>query len=410
MGQLVFKTKTTSGLTNTVHLKLNVEEKLFVASACEEIRFRCSMLGLAAANRRAFIRNSGLELFLDIIRLFQEEENVIAKVFPALFAVLREPGSVEYLLEIGGREVVNNAINFHIQNSSIKADGAKIMYTLLGKASVVAVRDIKRIQTSMLYKLPLSVAETMHVKDVKISEKVDNPVAFGAPEPEKEGEEDLEYGQKEGISRVVTSMKKYTNDQNVQVGGIEAMLVLAKHGVNPRIIVSAMGIEQLVSTMTLYSRNSRIQWRACLVITTFCDVSLPVCSEMGKRGIIPAVMSSYDSFPDNKDVRQMALWAMAALCKVEHCKQRLEEANLLILLYKLILIPIKSPGTIIDIVVPLIFLENYTHEQLEFAVNPPNKIVAVEQKATVKIKVGKPAFGTVDDFFTAGEPGLVDWD
>jgi hypothetical protein len=112
-------------------------------------------------------------------------------------------------------------------------------------------------------------------------------------------------------------------------------------------------------------------------------------------------------------VRQQALWAMAGLCKIPHCKARMEELQLKIILYKLILIPIKSPGTEIDVCVPLTFHRIYTHKELDEAANPPKKnlydLKADDKKKKTGGKQHKAAFGTVDDFFTQGEAGLVDW-
>ena len=36
-------------------------------------------------------------------------------------------------------------------------------------------------------------------------------------------------------------------------------------------------------------------------------------------------MNAYERFSDQKDVRQQALWAMAGLSKIDHCKERMEE-------------------------------------------------------------------------------------
>ena len=104
---------------------------------------------------------------------------------------------------------------------------------------------------------------------------------------------------------------------------------------------------------------------------------------------------------------------MAGLSKIDHCRERLEDQQLKILLYKLIVIPIKSPGTLIDVVVPLTFRQTYTNGQLDEAANPPKKnlydLKAEQKKMGAKKGKHKPAYGTVDDFFVGGEPGLVDW-
>jgi len=224
-------------------------------------------------------------------------------------------------------------------------------------------------------------------------------------------ESDLEKGQKAGLLRVVQNMKKFSHDLAVQEGGIETMMMLARKGLNKRHVVDAEGIEAMVSAMNGYPKSYRIQWRGCATITDLCE-SKPVCSEMGKRGAVTVIMNAYERFASNKDVRQQSLWGMAALSTIDHCKERMEELGLLLILYKLILIPIKSPGTEIDVVVPLTFHQIYTHEQLDLAANPPKKsmydLKADEKKVQSKFK-NKPAFGTVDDFFTAGDPGLVDW-
>jgi hypothetical protein len=104
---------------------------------------------------------------------------------------------------------------------------------------------------------------------------------------------------------------------------------------------------------------------------------------------------------------------MASMCKVLHCRERMEEMNLKLVLYKLIVIPIKSPGTEIDVCVPLAFHQVYTQAELDHAANPPKNSYNLEagaEKGETKSKSGyKPTHGTVDDFFTQGETGLVNW-
>jgi len=279
------------------------------------------------------------------------------------------------------------------------------MYALLGKGAYVAMKDVKRVGKAIQYSVPLPVAETINIDDNKKKKfMVDDT----------EDANNLEVGQKKGVLRVVASMKKFSHDLTVQEGGIETFLLLARKGVNPRMIVESEGIEALVASMTAYPKNYRIQWRGLATITDLCE-NLSICSELGKRGAVNVVMNAYERFSENKDIRQQAIWAMAGLAQIDHCLERMEEVNLKILLYKLIVIPIKSPGTEIDIVVPLKFRQIYSHTDLDLAANPPKKdLYAEKAEALAKANANKrgktkPTHGTVDDFFTEGEKGLVDW-
>mmetsp|Transcript_2236 Transcript_2236/g.4583 ORF Transcript_2236/g.4583 Transcript_2236/m.4583 type:complete len:409 (+) Transcript_2236:165-1391(+) len=408
MGNVGMKMKSTQALTEQMHLKCNEDEKYWMADALDELKGRVTTMGFKAKNRRDIIRASGLELFLEVIRLWEEDEIIIKAAFRALLNVVPEPGACEHLLEMGGRELIDKAMNNHIEEPQIKADGTKIMYALLGQGATVAIRDLKRVERAIQYKVPLAVAESIKIDDGAKKKKF----KVAAPEEEGETDEDMKKGQKIGIVRVVMNMKKFSHDQQVQILGVETMMTMARKGLNPRDIVSAEGIEALVSAMGGYPKSYQIQWRGCATITDFSQ-SIAVCSELGKRGAVTAVMNAYERFADNKDVRQQALWAMAGLCKVSHCRERLEEQQLKILLYKLILIPIKSPGTVVDVVVPLIFHQIYTHKDLDEAANPPKKnlydLKAEQKQLDAKKRKAKPAFGTVDDFFVGGEPGLVDW-
>ncbi|GMI02676.1 hypothetical protein TrLO_g11503 [Triparma laevis f. longispina] len=405
MGNLGLKLKGTRALTDQMQLKCNEDEKYWMADACEEIGKRCKSMAFGHLHRTACIKASGLELFLEIISLWEKDEIMIRPAFRALLQIVPEEGACEHLLEMGGRDVIDRAMNNHKEDPQIKGDGTKIMYALLGKGALVAMRDVTRVNKAIEYSVPLSVAETIQIDNGKRKQKRFN-------QAEEDLDHDLEKGQKAGILRVVTSMKKFSHDTSVQVGGIETMMVLARKGLNPRDIVAAGGVEALVAAMTSYPKSYQIQWRGCATITDFCD-SLAICSELGKRGAVAVVMNAYERFTDQKDVRQQALWAMAGLSKIDHCKERMEELQLKILLYKLILIPIKSPGTVIDVVVPLRFHQIYTHEDLDLAANPPKKSMydlKAEKKAALDKKgKSKPAFGTVDDFFMGGEVGLVDW-
>lgn len=407
MGNLGMKMKGTQALTEQMHLKCSEDDKWWMADACDELNKRVTTLGFATRNRRAIIRASGLELFLEIIQIWEEDEILIKPAFRALLHVVPEPGACEHLLEMGGREVIDKAMSFHIEDPQIKGDGTKIMYALLGKGATVAIKDVKRVGKAIKYRVPLAVAESITIDDGKTKKK-----RFKAEEDEGDSEEDIKRGQKAGVTRVVNSMKKFSHDLQVQVGGIETMMVMARKGMNPRDIVAAEGIEALIAAMAAYPKSYQIQWRACATITEFSR-ALPVCSELGKRGAVTAVMNAYERFADNRDVRQQALWAMAGLSKIDHCRERLEDQQLKILLYKLIVIPIKSPGTLIDVVVPLTFRQTYTNDQLDEAANPPKKnlydLKAEQKKMGAKKGKHKPAYGTVDDFFVGGEPGLVDW-
>jgi len=396
--------KGTKALTEQMHLKCNEDEKYWMADACEELGRRFKGMGIGDLHRRSCIKASGLELFLEIIALWEKDEIMIKPALRALLHLIPAEGACEHLLEMGGRDVIDRAMNAHKEEPNIKGDGTKIMYALLGKGAFVAMKDVKRVGKAIEYGVPLSVAETIQVDNGKKKKKF--------VEVDEELDHDQVRGQKVGVLKVVTSMKKFSHDLKVQIGGIETMMLLARKGLNPRDVVAVDGIEALVAAMTAYPKSYQVQWRGCATITDFCD-NMAVCSELGKRGAVTVVMNAYERFADQKDVRQQALWAMAGLSKIDHCKERMEELQLKILLYKLILIPIKSPGTMIDVVVPLRFHQIYTHEDLELAANPPKKnmydIKAAEKKALDKKGKQKPAFGTVDDFFVGGEPGLVDW-
>ena len=111
---------------------------------------------------------------------------------------------------------------------------------------------------------------------------------------DEELETNLEKGQLAGIRRVVSNMKKFSHDVTVQEGGIEAMMALARHGLAPRQIVSAEGIESLTNAMNGYPKSHRIQWRGCAVVTDLCRASDAVCSELGKRGAVASVMNAYE--------------------------------------------------------------------------------------------------------------------
>ena len=134
-----------------MHLHLDPDSKYWMAEACSELDIRARLPFLAAANRRDIIKASGLELFMEIIRLFETDEVVIKPAFRALVHIIPEPGAVEYLLEMGGREVVDGCLNYFKDDPLIKADGTKIMYALLGKGAAVAMKDVKRVTTQFVY-------------------------------------------------------------------------------------------------------------------------------------------------------------------------------------------------------------------------------------------------------------------
>lgn len=264
MGNLGLKLKGTRALTDQMQLKCNEDEKYWMADACEEIGKRCKSMAFGQLHRTACIKASGLELFLEIISLWEKDEIMIRPAFRALLQIVPEEGACEHLLEMGGRDVIDRAMNNHKEDPQIKGDGTKIMYALLGKGALVAMRDVMRVNKAIEYSVPLSVAETIKIDNGKRKQKRFN-------QAEEDLDHDLEKGQKAGILRVVTSMKKFSHDTSVQVGGIETMMVLARKGLNPRDIVAAGGVEALVAAMTSYPKSYQIQWRGCATITDFCD-------------------------------------------------------------------------------------------------------------------------------------------
>jgi len=284
MGNLGMKLKSAEALVGQMHLKMNIDEKYWMSEACDELAVRVQRWGFASSNRRAIIRGSGLEMFLEIVKLWEKDEIVIRSAFRALLNTLAEPGSIEHLLEMGGRQIIDQAMQLHKEEPQIKGVGTKIMYALLGKGAYVAMKDVKRVSKAIQYTVPLSVADTIHVEEGKrkrfVVEDTDDP-------------NDMELGQKKGVMRVVASMKKFSHDLVVQEGGIEAFMLLARKGLNPRVIVEAEGIEALVASMTGYPKNYRIQWRGLSTITDLC-AHLAVCSELGKRGAVNVVMNAYE--------------------------------------------------------------------------------------------------------------------
>ena len=185
---------------------------------------------------------------------------------------------------MGGREIIDQAMQFHKEDPTIKGDGTKIMYALLGKGAYVAMKDVKRVGKAIEYSVPLPVAETIQLDENKKKKFVVD---------DSEDANDLAAGQKKGVLRVVASMKKFTHDLTVQEGGIETFMMLARKGINPRVIVEAEGIEALVASMTAYPKSYRIQWRGLSTITDL-STNKSICSELGKRGAVNVVMNAYE--------------------------------------------------------------------------------------------------------------------
>ena len=168
MGNVGMKLKTTEALTNQMHLHCNKDENYWMADACDELNGRVKLMGFAASNRRHVIRASGLELFLEIVQLWEDDEIVIKPAFKALLGIIQEPGAIEHLLEMGGREVIDKTLNHFKDDPTIKADGTKIMYALLGKGAAVAMKDVKRVTKQIQYTVPLGVAQTIMIEDKKV--------------------------------------------------------------------------------------------------------------------------------------------------------------------------------------------------------------------------------------------------
>jgi len=96
--------------------------------------------------------------------MWEEDEIVIKAAFGALLHIVPEPGTCEHLLEMGGRDLIDKAMSNHVEEPKIKGDGTKIMYALLGQGANVAIRDLKRVERAIQYKVPLAVAESIKVR------------------------------------------------------------------------------------------------------------------------------------------------------------------------------------------------------------------------------------------------------
>jgi hypothetical protein len=308
--------------------------------------------------------------------------------------------------------VIDVAMQANIDDISVKTDGIKIMNLLLSKGATVALKDVMKIGKMLEFNVPLDIAEKIQI-DLKASKKKEKATTYTI----EEDVGDLANQQLVGLTKVVKAMIKFTHDAKVQEAGLETFMILARHGNNVRDIVPTEGIETLVNAMNMYPKVYRIQWRGCACITDLAVRDAGVCSELGKRGAVQAVMNAYDRFDSSKDVRQQALWAMAGLIKQEHCRQRLEEAGLVTVLYKLVALPLKHAGMdAIDVVVPLIFKQKYSLQVLEShasAKSVKKVAVKVEKRggggsASAKKKKKNAAFGTADDYFKEGEKGLLD--
>lgn len=85
-----------------------------MADACEELGRRFKLMGpMASTHRRSCIKASGLELFLEIIAMFEKDEIMVKPAFRALLYLVPAEGACEHLLEMGGREVVDRAMIAH---------------------------------------------------------------------------------------------------------------------------------------------------------------------------------------------------------------------------------------------------------------------------------------------------------
>lgn len=263
---------------------------------------------LIGQQRKKVIKAGGIELFLELLKLYEKDEVLVAIVLKTLLSLLKENGAAEEILDKKGKDAIEMVGLSHAEDKEITKESLEVMKKLGTAGMNLAVEESRKIEKAVTLGIPLGAVDKIFNDMAGRNAKVAPMEHMSKPSMT------IATTEEDALARLVESMKNFAANELMQEHNIDTLLLYSRSVDDIRPLIESNGVEALVKVMQANLESSRIQWRGCRAIADLsADASL--CGELGRRGACEAAIQAFRRFEGSRAVKQHAIWAISSLCK-----------------------------------------------------------------------------------------------
>lgn len=406
-------------LVNKMLGSLNPNGRDLIIDGCDSIRrrVRSEVPGQSKKNRKELTDSGGLDVLIDVLKLWLEDAPVSGRAAKALMWVVRKSptdSEADQLLELGGLKLAEKLKDLHQDDLELQKSAKELMKMLSSRAGALACKEIRICKFCALNNMDMDSAKRLG--------QLVNPFQRDAG---------LGYSRKDAmvskatkhadisalVERVLAHMREHIKESNVQEFGLEALIEFASDHDDGGALLQDRSAKCVVEALGAHPDQYNVSWKGCVAIQTMC-LKKSLSSELGKAQALPALKKVYEDYGKDREVRQQAVWAIGSMLDVPANVQRTKKANLYTLVQDVVTrLEDRTVPPDQKIALPLPLRAIWTNEELHSiklrklderkATSETQDSEKVQKRATLPRRGAKKR-AQVDDTFALGEPGLVD--
>ena len=417
--QVQIRMMSTKVLVNKMHGSMNPNGRDMIIDGCDSISRRVRWKTLRDANLKAMHETSAIELLLDIMKLWMEDIPVALCSVRAVGKVVRNGKEADRVLELGGLLLAEQCKNLHPDDPDVSRTTKELMRTLTLRSGSLAQKEIRICRFCAMNNVDLEGAKELGrlISSAKgAANDVAKKGALNQVKKKMSGKVDIATL----VRKVLNHMRAHLPDARVQDAGLDALMELANGHEDNGALLKGNAAEIVVEAMGSQPDNYTVQWKGCAVVQSMA-MRLALSAELGKYGIVAELKRVYDSFENDREVRQQAIWALGALVNIPDNVLRMQEKKVYVCVSDL-LAKVEDKNILPEdkVALPLSLRAVWSDEQLgQFTLeaveraqedNKASEVASSKYASytTAFPRKNKGKYSKVSDEFTKGVPGLVD--
>lgn len=316
--QMKIRMMGTRKLINEMHICYS-NDREFALEGCESISRRVRFLPTRSSNLRLINELSCVDVLIDLYKVWEGDVAVAACAARAMWMIARRSDlAADRVIELGGLALAENT---ETDDEEVRKATDRLVQVLTQRSRGVAEREIKICQVCAVNNVDMRcAAELGRIMSNEVD--VEDCLFTTTRRPA-----DLS-----GIAKqVLNHMQSHTRCRRVQNVGFDALTEVCRSNVDVESALLSFGASKvIVDAMRAHEKSFQIQWKACLAISLMAKQRRSLSSDLGKCGAVKALKCTINEFRGDREVRQQAFWALAALCNLHKNVERMHHEHILI--------------------------------------------------------------------------------
>lgn len=357
----------TQTMTERMQMSLVPAERDWMLDACEQLGNRCFALIGRKKACRAVVAGGGLELLLDMLRMWRADEIMVRATLRTLTAVAaNDAEDAGQILDIGGRRVIEMIDELH-EEGEVRLESRRLLQVLTKHGAKSALREMKKLMVALEYIKNQALLKEHQAGSAEVQlesgvqrmlqqDEERNKEADAAEQSNKNkargSEADMlawlyKLDYQTLCATVCSHMKLYHTEIKVQESGCEVWTEFARTASDMKPLLQSGGCLCLSKAFEQFRTRPQLVWKASSAIAAMARHDV-LSSELGKRGCVQLLVEAYHKFNTRSDIQQQVIWALDAMSLFDTNIGRFKDFGVLSILHEQLVVIPKMGGKVPD--------------------------------------------------------------